>query len=207
MNSRESSENKLDKEEVEEGGGEMAKNRRKPNWILVFSVSLRLLQPLNLHIPTMSFSSSGHPDDLSLSSLSFTVTRGRVKDERLEQSAKEVQQWIETLIGEPIGKGGSGSGPGSGVEELMEALKSGVVLCKVANLVKPGVIASKKIKVPSVPAAAAAAAGAASFMLSSAFGSMDNVTEFRNACKLIGVKEQVSSSSSSFFLTLCFFRS
>jgi len=209
MNSRESSENKLDKEEVEEGGGEMAKNRRKPNWILVFSVSLRLLQPLNLHIPTMSFSSSGHPDDLSLSSLSFTVTRGRVKDERLEQSAKEVQQWIETLIGEPIGKGGSGSGPGSGVEELMEALKSGVVLCKVANLVKPGVIASKKIKVPS-PAAAAAAAGAAaaaSFMSSSAFGSMDNVTEFRNACKLIGVKEQVSSSSSSFFLTLCFFRS
>ena len=163
----------------------MAKNRRKPNWILVFSVSLRLLQPLNLHIPTMSFSSPSHPDDLSLSSLSFTITRGRVKDERLEQSAREVQQWIETLIGEPIGNSGSGSG--SGAEELMDALKSGVVLCKVANLVKPGVIASKKIKVPS-PAAAASTMSSSS----NAFGAMDNVAEFLNACKVIGVKEQVS---------------
>ena len=68
-----------------------------------------------------------------------------------------------------------------------------MVLCKVANLVKPGVIASKKIKVPS-PAAAATAAAAASTMSSSsgAFGAMDNVAEFLNACKVIGVKEQVS---------------
>jgi len=148
-------------------------------------------------IPTTSTSPS-HLDDLSLSSLSFTITRGRVKDSRLEQSARKVQQWIETLIGEPVGKGGSGSGSGSGsgVEELMEGLNSGVVLCKVANLVKPGVIASKKIKVPSVPAAAAAAATGSS-MSSNAFGAMDNVAEFLNACRLIGVKEQVSSSSSS----------
>ena len=71
----------------------------------------------------------------------------------------------------------------------MEGLKSGVILCKVANLVKPGAIASKKIKVPSAAAAAAS---------SNAFGAMDNVAEFGNACKLIGVKEQVSLSSSSF---------
>jgi len=85
-----------------------------------------------------------------------------------------------------------------------------VILCKVANLVKPGVIASKKIKVPSAtPSAASTAVGAtgsaASSTMSSslgAFGAMDNVAEFRNACKVIGVKEQVSSSSSSFFLFL-----
>jgi len=142
-------------------------------------------------IPTTSTSPS-HLDDLSLSSLSFTITRGRVKDSRLEQSAREAQQWIEILIGEPIGKGGSGSG----VEELMEGLKSGVVLCKVANLVKPGVIASKKIKVPS-PAAAASTMSSSS----NAFGAMDNVAEFLNACRLIGDKEQVSSSSS--LLSLC----
>ena len=148
--------------------------------------------------------SRSQPDDLS-AVYSLTVTRGRIKDERLEQSAREVQDWIETLIGEPVGKGGSGSG--SGVEELMEALKSGVVLCKVANLVKPGVIASKKIKVPSPATAAAAAAAAAAVSAAAsssslnafgvkepnAFGAMDNVAEFRNACKVIGVKEQVSS--------------
>ena len=84
----------------------------------------------------------------------------------------------------------------------MDALKSGVVLCKVANLVKPGVIASKKIKVPSAAAAASAAATSTMSSSSSTFGAMDNVAEFRNACKLIGVKEQVSSSSSSFLFSL-----
>ena len=76
-----------------------------------------------------------------------------------------------------------------------------MILCKVANLVKPGVIASKKIKVPS-PAAAATAAAAASTMSSSsgAFGAMDNVAEFLKACKVIGVKEQVSLLSLSLFL-------
>jgi len=81
----------------------------------------------------------------------------------------------------------------------MEALMSGVVLCKVANLVKPGVIASKKIKVPS---AAAGGGGGGSSMSSNAFGAMDNVAEFRNACKSLGSR---SRSVPIFVLLLLFF--
>jgi len=127
-------------------GGSLFANANKKFSLARFTVDFfhLLLSPSNSTTTTTAAAESAycnhelflpsHPDDLSLSSLSFTITRGRVKDERLEQSAREVQQWIETLIGEPIGKGGSGSG----VEELMDTLKSGVVLCKVANLVKPG---------------------------------------------------------------------
>jgi len=53
------------------------------------------------------------------------------------------------------------------------------------------------VEEPSVPASASAASTAATSMSLSAFGAVDNVAEFRNACKVIGVKEQVSSSSFS----------
>jgi len=92
----------------------------------------------------------------------------------------ELLEWIETLIGEPVGNSGSGSGSKSGsrsgVEDLMVSLKSGVVLCRVVNVVKPGFIGSARILSSSS---------------SGAFGAMDLVGEFGNACRIIGVKEQV----------------
>jgi len=73
------------------------------------------------------------------------------------------------------------------------------------------VIVSKKIKVPSpaASASASAAASTASTMSSSsgAFGAMDNVAEFLKACRLIGVKEQVSPLPHPSFLSVFFLRS
>ncbi|KAG8466926.1 hypothetical protein KFE25_008305 [Diacronema lutheri] len=70
----------------------------------------------------------------------------------------EMRAWITEVIGEPV-EG----------ETLHDALKSGVVLCKLVNAIKPGAI-------PKIHPAMAVA-----------FRQMENITFFLNACKALGV--------------------
>jgi len=97
------------------------------------------------------------------------VNRHKMKNDLLDHVGPEYGQWIESLMGEPL--------PPPGITNLFETLKTGVVLCKVANAVKPGVIPSAKIKNPV-----------------SAFVAAENVQEFIRACKLIGIKDAVRTS-------------
>merc|ERR1712029_779172 len=73
---------------------------------------------------------------------------------------KEVLQWVETVMGEPLPSGDFG-----------EILKNGVVLCKLMNKLQPGSVKKFKEKGPA-------------FML------MENVQAFINAAKSYGVPDE-----------------
>mmetsp|Transcript_108124 Transcript_108124/g.187685 ORF Transcript_108124/g.187685 Transcript_108124/m.187685 type:complete len:379 (+) Transcript_108124:81-1217(+) len=102
----------------------------------------------------------------SAPSLELADTTSLDADLRAKQAAKfdvgledQVCKWIETLTGETKGERTS-----------HEWLKSGEVLCRLANSVKPGMI--KKVNSGSMP-----------------FKQMENITFFMNAARRLGVPE------------------
>jgi len=80
--------------------------------------------------------------------------------ERKPEQEKEVMDWIEAVMGEPLPKG-----------EYEEVLKNGVVLCKLMNKISPGAIAKFKESGPA-------------FLL------MENVQSFLKAIKTYGVSDE-----------------
>jgi len=75
-------------------------------------------------------------------------------DPRLEAEART---WIEAVLEEPLG-----------TRSLQEELKSGEVLCRLANKIKPGVVA--KISAMKMP-----------------FKQMENIANYLNACTALGM--------------------
>ena len=69
-----------------------------------------------------------------------------------------VQAWLEELTGEPF------------PSTFADSLKSGQILCKAVNLVKPGTI--PKIETSTM-----------------SFKQMENISYFLRACRALGVKE------------------
>ncbi|CAK0902338.1 unnamed protein product [Prorocentrum cordatum] len=101
---------------------------------------------------------------------------GMDRELRAKQEAKydvaleaQVVEWIEFLTGEKKGDRGFG-----------EWLKSGVLLCRLVNAVKPGTI--KKCNTSSL-----------------AFKQMENITFFTNAVREIGVPESAMFATPDLF--------
>lgn len=74
-------------------------------------------------------------------------------------STAEVAAWISTVIGEDLPEG----------EDLMDTLKDGLILCKLANTIKPGCATSKKSAMP--------------------FVQMENIASFLKAASFLGVPQ------------------
>lgn len=74
-------------------------------------------------------------------------------------STAEVSAWISTVIGEELPKG----------EDLMDTLRDGTILCKLANTIKPGCATSKKSSMP--------------------FVQMENIASFLKAASFLGVPQ------------------
>jgi len=64
--------------------------------------------------------------DEAPSPLFMTITRGQLKNPQLDQTATEILRWINSCADSPLIVEKVSS-----AEELMVALKSGVILCKV----------------------------------------------------------------------------
>jgi len=97
--------------------------------------------------------------------------------QRNADQEKEVLQWVETVMGEPLPSGDFG-----------EILKDGVVLCKLMNKLQPGSIKKFKEKVdmfgnPQTVAQPKSPTQGPAFML------MENVQSFINAAKSYGVPD------------------
>lgn len=72
------------------------------------------------------------------------------------QAANEARAWIESTLGEPLSSG-----------DLLEALKDGVALCKLANLAVQGQAGAIKFKASAMP-----------------FIQMENISHFLRACEM-----------------------
>ncbi len=94
-------------------------------------------------------------DGLPLYGLSAEV-KARIDGKRDAQVEKDVQNWIENVIGEKFPK------------SFEESLKSGVILCKLANKIKPGIIA--KVNTNNMP-----------------FMQMENIASFLKTLDVFGV--------------------
>ena len=101
--------------------------------------------------------------------------------ERKPEQEKEVMDWIEAVMGEPLPKGEYEEVRKISVQLftlylihchfLKQVLKNGVVLCKLMNKISPGAIAKFKESGPA-------------FLL------MENVQSFLKAIKTYGVSDE-----------------
>ncbi|BFZ15246.1 hypothetical protein BsWGS_18285 [Bradybaena similaris] len=87
-------------------------------------------------------------------------------DINLEQEAR---QWMEAVLGEPISN--EDSSQPLGMDKFQAVLKDGVILCKLINKIKPGII-NKKLNTSKMP-----------------FLQMENVSNFLEACDKLGISK------------------
>jgi len=92
----------------------------------------------------------------------FFAARTQQKQEELKIQQQGVREWIEEMVGLDIEP-----------EDFIDGLIDGVVLCSIANAIKPGTIA----KVHPAP--------------KTAFKQIENVTNFITACKRFGLATAV----------------
>lgn len=87
-------------------------------------------------------------------------------DVALEQEAR---LWIEAVLGEPI----SDEDPNQplGMDKFQAVLKNGIILCKLINKIKPGIM-NKKLNTSTMP-----------------FLQMENVSNFLEACEKLGISK------------------
>ena len=90
-----------------------------------------------------------------------------------EEEAQYILEWIKDLIKEDINTTGSRG-------NFMETLKDGQVLCKLLNAIKAGTI--KKIMKPI-----------------SNFNCMENINQFSNGARSLGVKDEETFQSVDLF--------
>lgn len=81
-----------------------------------------------------------------------------------EELAQESLEWIKTITEENINVAGD-------MDNFYEVLKDGILLCKLANCIKPGIV--KKVNQTSM-----------------AFKCMENINAFLDAAKTLGVPAQ-----------------
>jgi len=94
---------------------------------------------------------------MSVTSLDQDLAKKRA-DKYDEDNEKEVRGWISSIIGEEL--------PAD--KSFHEVLKNGVILCKLANKIEPGIV--KKINTSKMP-----------------FMQMENISAYLNALKKFGV--------------------
>jgi hypothetical protein len=81
----------------------------------------------------------------------------------------EVRAWMSSLGVDGVDGDGGGGGADDGSSDFMSVLKSGVVLCQLANALRPGVVG--KINTMSMP-----------------FMQMENISSFLTAAEALGVQ-------------------
>ncbi|XP_040575784.1 myophilin [Lepeophtheirus salmonis] len=101
---------------------------------------------------------------------------------RKPEEEKEILQWVESVLEEPLPKG-----------DFEEILQNGVILCKLMNKISPGAISKFKEKGPA-------------FLL------MENINAFLKAVKAYGVPEEEAFQTPDLFearnisqVTLCLY--
>lgn len=97
-------------------------------------------------------------------------------DKSVETDAKN---WIEDVLGEKVAWGSDEGGPGSG---FADGLKSGEVLCRLANKLQPGAVKITPISEKSLPAMKITK-------------EKENVEKFLKFCESYGLAEHFSTPS------------
>ncbi|CAB4055193.1 TAGLN [Lepeophtheirus salmonis] len=100
---------------------------------------------------------------------SYSSTASIKMGPRKPEEEKEILQWVESVLEEPLPKG-----------DFEEILQNGVILCKLMNKISPGAISKFKEKGPA-------------FLL------MENINAFLKAVKAYGVPEEEAFQTPDLF--------